>query len=31
MAEASRALAAGPYSWDGIAQRTLALYSGVQT
>jgi glycosyltransferase involved in cell wall biosynthesis len=30
MAEASRALAAGPYSWDGIAQRTLALYSGLQ-
>jgi len=30
MAEASRALAAGPYSWDGIAERTLALYSGLQ-
>ncbi|WP_028065362.1 glycosyltransferase family 4 protein [Solirubrobacter soli] len=31
MADASRALAAGPYSWDGIARRTLELYSGVQT
>jgi glycosyltransferase involved in cell wall biosynthesis len=30
MAAASRALAAGPYSWDGIAERTLALYSGLQ-
>jgi glycosyltransferase involved in cell wall biosynthesis len=29
MAAASRALAAGPYSWDGIAERTLALYSGL--
>jgi glycosyltransferase involved in cell wall biosynthesis len=30
MAAASRALAAGPYSWDGIARRTLALYEAVQ-
>ncbi len=30
MAEASRALAAGPYGWDGIARRTLALYEAVQ-
>jgi glycosyltransferase involved in cell wall biosynthesis len=26
MAERARAAAAGPYSWDAIAQRTLALY-----
>ncbi len=26
LAEAARAAAAGPYSWDGIAERTLALY-----
>jgi glycosyltransferase involved in cell wall biosynthesis len=30
MAAASRALAAGPYGWDGIARRTLALYEAVQ-
>ena len=30
MAAASRALAAGPYGWDGIAQRTLALYEALQ-
>jgi glycosyltransferase involved in cell wall biosynthesis len=30
MARASRALAAGPYGWDGIARRTLALYEAVQ-
>jgi glycosyltransferase involved in cell wall biosynthesis len=30
MAAAARAAAAGPYSWDAIAQRTLALYSGLQ-
>ena len=23
-------LAAGPYGWDGIAQRTLALYEALQ-
>ena len=27
MAERARAAAAGPYSWDAIAQRTLELYS----
>jgi glycosyltransferase involved in cell wall biosynthesis len=26
LAEAARAAAAGPYSWDGIAERTMALY-----
>ena len=30
MAAAARAAAAGPYSWDAIAERTLALYSGLQ-
>lgn len=30
MAEAARAAAAGPYSWDAIARQTLALYSGLQ-
>ena len=30
MAAASRALAAGPYSWDAIAERTLALYAGLK-
>jgi glycosyltransferase involved in cell wall biosynthesis len=31
MAAASRAAADGPYGWDAIAERTLALYSGLQT
>jgi glycosyltransferase involved in cell wall biosynthesis len=31
MAEASRAAAAGPYSWDAIARRTLDLYASLQT
>jgi hypothetical protein len=26
MAESARAAAAGPYSWDAIAHRTLELY-----
>jgi glycosyltransferase involved in cell wall biosynthesis len=30
MAAASRATAEGDYSWDRIAQRTLALYAGLQ-
>jgi glycosyltransferase involved in cell wall biosynthesis len=30
MAAASRQAADGPYSWDAIAQRTLALYSALQ-
>jgi glycosyltransferase involved in cell wall biosynthesis len=30
MAAAARAAATGPYSWDAIAERTLALYSGLQ-
>jgi glycosyltransferase involved in cell wall biosynthesis len=30
MAAASRALANGPYGWDGIARRTLALYEALQ-
>jgi glycosyltransferase involved in cell wall biosynthesis len=30
MALASRALAEGPYGWDGIARRTLALYAALQ-
>jgi glycosyltransferase involved in cell wall biosynthesis len=30
MAAASRAAADGPLGWDSIAQRTLALYSGLQ-
>jgi glycosyltransferase involved in cell wall biosynthesis len=30
MAAASRAAAAGEYSWDAIAERTLALYSALQ-
>jgi glycosyltransferase involved in cell wall biosynthesis len=29
LAERARAAAAGPYSWDGIAGRTLALYEEV--
>ncbi len=29
MAERARAAAAGPYSWDAIAKRTLALYSSL--
>lgn len=29
LAAAAQAAAAGPYSWDGIAQRTLALYDQV--
>jgi glycosyltransferase involved in cell wall biosynthesis len=31
MAAASRAAAEGPYGWDAIAQRTLALYEALQT
>jgi glycosyltransferase involved in cell wall biosynthesis len=31
MAAASRAAADGPYGWEAIARRTLALYSGLQT
>jgi glycosyltransferase involved in cell wall biosynthesis len=31
LAAASRAAAAGPYSWDAIAARTLELYSRLQT
>ena len=31
MAAASRAAADGPYGWDAIAERTLALYAGLQT
>ncbi len=30
MAAAAAAAAAGPFSWDAIAERTLALYSGLQ-
>jgi glycosyltransferase involved in cell wall biosynthesis len=30
MAAASRAAADGPYGWDAIAERTLALYAGLQ-
>ena len=30
MAAASRAAADGPLGWDAIAQRTLALYAGLQ-
>jgi glycosyltransferase involved in cell wall biosynthesis len=30
MAAASRAAAEGPYGWDAIAQRTLALYTALQ-
>jgi glycosyltransferase involved in cell wall biosynthesis len=29
LAERARAAAAGPYSWDSIAQRTLAVYEGL--
>jgi glycosyltransferase involved in cell wall biosynthesis len=31
LAAASRAAAAGPYSWDAIARQTLELYAGLQT
>jgi hypothetical protein len=30
MAVASRAAADGPYGWEAIAERTLALYAGLQ-
>jgi glycosyltransferase involved in cell wall biosynthesis len=29
LATAARAAAAGPYSWDAVAERTLALYRGL--